>query len=301
MLLVLLFGIAVRASFPRLVTWARPGIDLAARQLLRVGVALLGLRVALGDMSALGLEAVLLVIGSVVATLSGGVAIALLLRQKPDTAAIAATSVAICGASAALAAASVAPPRDGLERETTVIIVTVSLLSTVVMLLYPLLARLVGLDDDATSLLLGAAIHDVAQVAGAGFGMSPAIGVDAVTTKMIRIACLLPVVASLAALLAMQRGPARAGRPGLGATVPGFLLVFFALAGLAASGLVGAPLLDAGKQAAGWALSTAVAAIGLKTAFADLRTVPPTLLAALAAQTLWQLVVVLALIFLFFT
>lgn len=303
MVLVLLFGMAIRAGFPAHVAGIGPGIDFTARSLLRLGVALLGLHVVAGELAALGARAVVLVLLSVLITVVGGYGLGWLLGQPVDRRVIATTSVAICGASAALAASALVPRREGMERETCVIIAAVSLLGTVAMVVYPVLAHLLAFDARATGVLLGAAIHDVAQVAGAGFAVSPQVGVEAVAVKMIRVACLLPVVMAFGWIVCRAgdgQGRASAGRAGVMRSVPPFLLCFFLLAMLASTHLVPTVLIGPGRSLAGALLTAAVAAIGLRTALTDFRSICPRLLALLLGQTLLQLVTVLLLVGLFF-
>ena len=65
-------------------------------------------------------------------------------------------------------------------------------------------------------------------------------------------------------------------------------------------GIVPKPIALLGGQAAGWALATAVAAIGLKTRPGDIRHADPALVAVMIGQSLLQLGVVLGLIYLLF-
>jgi uncharacterized integral membrane protein (TIGR00698 family) len=297
MLLVLVAGFATRLLAPGFVARVAAGIGFSASTVLRCGIVLLGLRVVASDIATLGPATIGLVVGSVAVTVGGGYLIArFLFRQPADVAAVAATSVAICGASAALAASAVVPKRPAMERETLLVIIVVSLLSTVVMVAYPAVAALLGLSGSQTAVLLGAAIHDVAQVAGAGFSVSPETGVAAVTVKMIRVACLLPVVATIGFLAC--RGQCRDASSPPRRLLPAFLVGFFVLALLASAGAVPASVAAAGGQAATWALTVAVAALGLKTGFGELRAARPALLATLAAQTALQFGVVLTLVLL---
>lgn len=294
MLLVLLLGAGLRFGAPTLVDRLAPGVAFSARTLLRLGVALLGLRIVGGDLMALGWRAGVLVFASLLATLLGGYFVARRWRLPADISAVLATSVAVCGASAAAATAAMAPPREDLERDTGVAILVVSLLSTTVMILYPPLCQLLGYDDRRTSLLLGAAIHDVAQVVGAGFGVSQEVGITAVTVKLVRVACLMPVSLAWGAFLASKGvgGPAarrRAPAP------PLFLIGFLALALVASFGLAPKSLVHFGGDAATWCLAAAVGAIGLKTSLGDLRGVSPALVWVLLTTTLLQLIVVVAL------
>jgi len=298
MLVVLALGMGVRLALPRLTAWAAAGIAFTSTTILRAGVALLGFRVVADDLLALGLPALGLVLGSVAATVLGGYGIARLLRQPADLAAVSATSVAICGASAALAASAAVPRRPGLERETVLVILIVSLMSTAVMLGYPVLARGLGLGTDATALLLGAAIHDVAQVAGAGFAVSEETGVRAVTVKMIRVACLLPVIMAIAFVFLPRGDDAQAGKRWRAIRPPLFLVLFFIFAVITSTALLPAGVSQMAGTTAGWLLTAAVGAIGLKTGFGELRAARPSLAVALGLQTLWQLAVVVGLILL---
>lgn len=294
MLVVLMLGAGLRFGAPGLADRLAPGITFSAKALLRVGVALLGLRIVAGDLVALGWRAVALVLASLLATVGGGYLIGRRLRLPHDTAAVCATSVAVCGASAAVAAAAMAPRREGLERDTAVVILVVSLLSTAVMILYPPLSHLLGYDGRRTSLLLGAAIHDIAQVVGAGFGVSQQVGVAAVTVKLVRVACLMPVTLAWGLALAPGRVNGSAAHPHLPAP-PLFLVGFFALAILASLGLAPKGLTHLGGDIATWCLASAVGAIGLKTSLAELKGVSPTLVWSLFATTLLQLAAVIAL------
>lgn len=297
MLVVLALGMGVRLALPRLTAWSAAGIAFTATTVLRAGVALLGFRVVADDLMALGLPALGLVLASVGATGLGGFAIARALRQPADLAAVSATSVAICGASAALAASAAVPRRAGLERETVLVILIVSLLSTAAMLGYPVLARGLGLDADATALLLGAAIHDVAQVAGAGFAVSEDVGVRAVTVKMIRVACLLPIVMGIALVFIRDAAAdAQKGKRWRAIRPPTFLVLFFLFAVITSTALLPPRVSAAAGTTASWLLAAAVGAIGLKTGFGELKAARPSLAATLLLQTGWQLGVVTGLV-----
>jgi uncharacterized membrane protein YadS len=113
------------------------------------------------------------------------------------------------------------------------------------MLAYPALAHLAHLPPDATAVFLGASIHDVAQVAGAGQSVSPHVGDMAVTVKLVRVSLLALVVASVA--FAVAGGAAKGEGKGVGRSVllPGFVIAFFALAAARSTGLVPAAILPA--------------------------------------------------------
>lgn len=260
------------------------GLKVAERPLLRAGIALLGLRIALGDIAHLGVETLLLVLGCVALTLTLGSGIGRLFGLPRGFSMLSASATAICGASAAMAVASVLPKGAETERQTGYVVAVVATLSTVAMLAYPAIAHLAGLPPEAAAIFLGASIHDVAQVAGAGYSVSPAVGDMAVTVKLVRVSLLALVVAAVALSFASS---ARSEGKSLGraALLPSFVIAFFALAGLRSTGAVPAQVLPVATFASNLLIGAGVVAVGAKTSIAGLKSMGWRPLAALACQT----------------
>ena len=103
-------------------------------------------------------------------------------------------SVAICGASAALAIATAFPHHPQKDRATLFVVISVSTLSTIAMVGYPILVGWLGLDPVQAGVFLGGTIHDVAQVVGAGYSMGQETGDTATVIKLMRVAMLVPVI-----------------------------------------------------------------------------------------------------------
>lgn len=264
-----------------------PGLQLAERPLLRAGIALLGLRIVLGDFAHLGVQTLLLVLGCVALTLALGSVIGRLFGLPRGFSMLSASATAICGASAAMAVASVLPKGAETERQTGYVVAVVATLSTLAMLAYPALAHLAGLPPEAAAVFLGASIHDVAQVAGAGYSVSPAVGDMAVTVKLVRVSLLALVVAAVAFALARAAREAGGDRQALGraALLPGFVIAFFGLAALRSAGAVPANVLPAAAFASNVLIGAGVVAVGAKTSIAGLREMGWRPLAALGVQT----------------
>ena len=116
MLIALLLGIAL--NFLSEEGPCRAGVHFMSRSVLRFGVALLGFRLALGDVFALGGLTFFVVVSGVVLTIMVGVIFARMLRFSTSFGLLTGGAVAICGASAALALSSVLPKSDESERNT---------------------------------------------------------------------------------------------------------------------------------------------------------------------------------------
>ena len=283
MLMALLFGIAL--NFPSEEGPCSAGIAFSARTVLRFGVALLGTRISFEMATALGWPIVALVIGGVILTIVFGMAIARLFGHGPKFAFLSAGSVAICGASAAMAISAILP-RDGRTEERLVFtVVGVTLLSTIAMILYPILAELFGFDDQFSGIFLGATIHDVAQVVGAGFTISQETGDIATVVKLIRVAMLAPVI--LVAVIIIRRidtSDRSADRP---AIVPGFVVAFVILVGMNSLGLFSQTATVIAAEVSRWALLTAIAAVGLKTSLREVVKVGLPAIALLVTETVF--------------
>lgn len=262
-----------------------PGMKIAERPLLRAGVALLGLRIALGDIAGLGLQTLMLVLGCVALTLALGSGVGRLFGLPRGFAVLSASATAICGASAAMAVASVLPKGPEAEKQTGYVIAVVATLSTLAMLAYPALAHWAGLPPQAAAVFLGASIHDVAQVAGAGYSVSPQVGDLAVTVKLVRVSLLALVVATVAWSFARAARDSAAKGVGRAALLPGFVIAFFALAGARTAGLVPEAILPAATFASNMLIGAGVVAVGAKTSISGLKSMGWRPLAALTCQT----------------
>lgn len=280
----LLLGVALHwaGEDPR----ARSGLAWAAGPLLRLGVGLLGIRLSLQHLQALGIAPLLLTVAAMASTLGLGLLGARWLGQPWTLGLLAGGANAVCGASATLALSAALPRRaPPLERHTAVVAASATALSTLAMLTYPALAHALGLDALHTGLFLGGSIQDVAQVVAAGYGHSQTAGDAAVTLKLARVALLGPLVAAVA-VAGRARGLAEPGAPGRAAWVPGFVWLFILLMLINSTGRV-EPAWQAGIGAASQAcITVAMAALGMRISLAEVRQAgwrPFSLVIALAA------------------
>jgi uncharacterized integral membrane protein (TIGR00698 family) len=295
MVIALIIGIALNP----LAKWPvfYPGISFCLRTLLRWAIALLGLRIALGEIIALGVSTALVVVVSMIATLGAGILLARAFGQNNYYGALAGAGTAVCGASATLATATVLPPYPGKEADTVFVVIAVNGLSTLAMVLYPLVCLWLGLSQQATGVMLGATIHDVAQVVGAGYALSEPVGNIAIIVKLFRVLLLLPVVLGIGYWFA--RANAVSGRTKV--PLPMFAFVFLALCLLnsVASSFAGlapayAPIKMWLLEFSTWGLLIAISALGLGTSIAAIVKLGWRHLVIVIGTTLVILVVVTA-------
>ncbi|HWW65893.1 MAG TPA: putative sulfate exporter family transporter [Sphingomonadaceae bacterium] len=282
-LMGLLVGLALNflSADPRLA----PGLAFASRTLLRVGIVLVGARVTLGQIADLGPVALgaILIIASV--TMLAGIVMARWLGFGAAFGALAGGSVAICGASAAMALSTVLGERRVGQAQLALVLVGISAMSALAMVLYPLLAHHMGFTDTQAGFMIGAAVHDVAQALGAGYSFSTGAGETAAIVKLTRVALLAPTLALVGYFF-----PRENGRRGASVGVPWFVVGFFAFAAINSAGFVPLAVGHAANQAATGLLVAAVTATGIRSPMQSLLEGGPRPLLVIVAATTVALV-----------
>jgi uncharacterized integral membrane protein (TIGR00698 family) len=282
----LLYALLIGLSFHFMTKSAqvKPGVDWCGRTVLRLGVALLGARITLAQVAQLGVGSAILILCAVAFTVAFGVLIARWLDRPRDEGFLSGGAVAICGASAAMAVASVLPPGPRNERFTLLTVVGVTVLSTLAMIAYPFALKWLEASPQQAGLFLGGTIHDVAQVVAAGMMLGPEAGDTATVVKLFRVMLLTPVVVVIALLYRRQMaqatadaaaavaadGKATTQAPASVPLIPGFLLAFIVLMLLASTQVFPKSWVDTASNASRWCLVAAIAAAGVKTSFEEL-------------------------------
>jgi len=245
------------------------GIDFSGRTLLRIGVALLGARITLGQVADLGWMSAIVIVAAVFLTIGCGILLARVMKRRTEEGVLSGGAVAICGASAALAISAALPQSRENERTTLLMVVGVTIFSTLAMILYPFVLLFIGLDATQSGIFLGGTIHDVAQVVAAGMLLGPETADTATVVKLFRVLLLMPIVLIISIAFGKRR-PAASDQQQHPPMVPLFLLAFIALVIVSSTGVMPASTITFASDASRWLLVIAIAAAGVKTPFEDL-------------------------------
>ena len=292
MLFALLLGMAVSFLYQSDTSCAC-GIDFTASTLLRAGVVLLGLRIALGDLVILGWQTALMLAFAILTTIMLGVFLAKALGLQKRFGALTGGSVAICGASAALAISTILPKGKHHERDTLLTVIGVTAMSTIAMVLYPILSVQLGMNNTEAGIFLGGTIHDVAQVVGAGYSVSESAGDMATLTKLVRVAMLMPVV--LIMMLVVKRSYKVDTRADEGdiPKMPLFLMGFIFLMLLNSFVSLPTVIVETGTQVSRFFLVVSITAIGMKSNLGKLTEVGVLPIVMIITETLWIALLIL--------
>lgn len=289
MLFALLLGLALHFLYesPK----HQEGIDLCSRAVLRFAVALLGVRIAFSDIVSLGITPPLIVIASMALTMVFGVIMAKALGLSKVFGILTSGSVAVCGVSAAAAISTVLPKKEYEEKYFALTVIGVTTLSTMAMIVYPIVTSIMGFSDELAGVFIGGSIHDVAQVVGAGYSISPEAGDIATYIKLLRVALLLPIVMMIFFAFKNKGDKIEGGITNL---VPSFLIAFFILALLNNLGFIPQTLADVIQTLSSWCLVIAIVAIGVKTSLKQIASVGWKPVFLITSETLFFAALILA-------
>lgn len=283
MLMALIAGLTLGQVRPALGREA--GVELSAKSVLRFGIVLLGARISVGQIAGIGWEPFATVLVALPATILCGVLIARAMGRGVSLGLLSGGAVAICGASAALAVSTVLPSRADADERLCGVIAVVTLLSSAAMIGYPVILGALGFSPQEIGVVLGATIHDVGQAVASGYSVSEEAGAASTIVKLSRV-MLLPVVILALALMIKQD-------QGAGSTpFPRFVLGFLALVAINSLGLIPAGLAEALTFVSTLCLTSAIAAIGMKTRIAKVAGFGWQLPAILALETLFLVTLV---------
>ncbi len=296
MLLAIATGLVLAGLSARRPAWT-PGLDFARGPLLKIAVALIGLRLSLGELGHLGWQALPLVLVAVLFGLVFTLGLMRVVGVHWRLAALLAVGTSICGASAI---AATAPGLKANSTEVCYAVACIALIGLAATVIYPpLLAWLLD-SPEQIGLVLGVAIHDTAQVTAAAALAEQAWAADgtlnaAVVAKLLRNSSMLVVIPALVWLVARHQGAG--GR----VPVPLFILAFIGLSLIRSLGDTWLGSDQAAWQAvirsAGhfslFAFAMAMAALAMAIRPAELRQLglKPALAAVLAAAALLTLAV----------
>jgi uncharacterized integral membrane protein (TIGR00698 family) len=269
--------------------WATNGLKWAMHQLLRTGIALVGLRLTLAGAGSIALTALPVALTCLAVALFAGLGLARLFGVGTRLGALLAIGTAVCGCTAVVAMSPVIRARHA---ETAFAVTCVVLFGCAAMLCYPWVAgRFFAASPVHAGIFLGTAIHDTSQVIGAALmysqqAQAPAALAAASVAKLLRnlsIAVLVP----LAAWRARSQGaggdehaaePRHAGLAPHAQLVPMFVLAFLAFIAMRTAGdaLLGGQsalwqaVVHTGYTASDLFLTCGMTAVGLSVSFTDM-------------------------------
>ncbi len=282
-MMAILLGIVVRNTI-NLPSQFDAGIRFCLVRVLRLGIVLLGIRLSLAQIGEIGVQSLPVIIGVVIAALLIVTFVSKRVGLSGRLGTLIAVGTSICGATAIVATA---PTIGAKDDEVAYAVACITLFGVIAMIAYPFAAHWV-FDGDAfrSGLFLGTAVHETAQVAGAGmvyeqYFSDPAALDTATVTKLMRNLGMVVIIPTMA-ILYHRKSTDGAEAPAWYTMIPLFIIGFALMSlvrtvgdmGDTAFGMIEADrwhdIVGTIKNIAGWCLAIAMAAVGLGTSIKGL-------------------------------
>ena len=260
-LLALVIGIVLGNAI-KLPAYFDSGIKTASGKFLEIAIILMAFSIDYGSFLKLGWETILIVVSTMAAVLLMTIWLGKKMNCPSSAGLLVGFGTAICGSSAI---AALAPSVTEDKSDIGISMAVVNLYGLIGMLLIPLISQ-DWLSNIENSILLGASLHSVGNVAGAGFAMSESVGEMAVTVKLGRVALLTPALLIFGHFTSKKSSSQIKKKLNL----PWYLVTFILISILVSIFPLPEEILTFSKKGSNFLLATAMAAIGLNVSFKTL-------------------------------
>lgn len=254
-LLALLVGMILAPSVNK-VPQLDAGISLSSAKMLEWSVVLLAFSIDYKAIGAIGATDFAVIIIVVLVVLVATYYLSKVLSCPGKTGWLVGFGTAICGSSAI---AALAPKIKANKEDVAISLASVNLLGSLAMVLLPFVFEFYPLLEKEMAFLIGASLHSVGNVAGAGFSVSEEVGQLALVYKMARVALLSPAL-----LFMVWLDSRKSNEQKFRFQLPWYLIVFIAVSIFVSFFPLPTFLLKGSETIGKIILTIAMAAIGLK-------------------------------------
>lgn len=260
-ILGMIFGNTFRKYTPS--EWSS-GIMFSAKKILRLAIILYGFRITFQQISAVGLQGLVADIFMLISTFLIGAFVGIrFLKMDEQSAFLASSGASICGAAAVLATE---PVVKADTHKTAIAVATVVVFGTISMFLYPIVYRtgILNMLPHTMGIYIGATVHEVAQVVGAGTAISQETADVGVIVKMTRVMLLVPLLLVLSFYItSKEKNTSTSILKQI--HVPWFAVGFIVVSAFNSLHLLSKPIVDNIVFADTFLLTMAMTALGMET------------------------------------
>ena len=252
--------------------WIKPALKFTSKRILKLAIILLGASLSMATVVSVGGQTFFVMVFTFAMCFGGGYFVRKLFGLNWKLGNLISAGTGICGGSAI---AAIAPVIDADDKDIAFAMSSTFLFDMVMIALYPLMGKALGMNDIAYGIWAGTSVNDTASVVASGYAFSEAAGDFATMVKLTRTIAIIPTVLVFAWVgtrikkkeLQAQSG----GKVNIGKIVPWFICGFLALAAANSLGWIPANVSALLKTASKFLMVTALAAIGLNTSLLDFK------------------------------
>lgn len=253
--------------------WMKPALKFTSKKILKFAIILLGASLSVNVIVSVGKMTFFVMIFTFLMCFGGGYFIRKLFGLNWKLSNLISAGTGICGGSAV---AAIAPVIDAEDKDVAFAMSSTFLFDMVMVALYPIMGRLLGLSDIAYGIWAGTSVNDTSSVVASGYAFSEMAGDFATMVKLTRTIAIIPTVLVFAYIgIRMKRKEMQSQSEGkkvnMMKVVPWFILGFLAMASLNSLGFIPADVSAVIKAISKFLMVTALGAIGLNTSLTDFK------------------------------
>ena len=253
--------------------WMKPALKFTSKKILKAAIVLLGASLSINTIMSVGKMTFFVMIFTFAMCFGGGYFIRKLFGLNWKLSNLISAGTGICGGSAV---AAIAPVIDADDKDIAFAMSSTFLFDMVMVALYPLMGKALGMSDIAYGIWAGTSVNDTASVVASGYAFSEAAGDFATMVKLTRTIAIIPTVLVFAyigtRMKQRQMQTANGGKKvNVLKIVPWFIGGFLVLAVVNSVGLIPTAVSGVMKGASKFLMVTALAAIGLGTSLTDFK------------------------------
>ena len=253
--------------------WIQPALKFTSKRILKVAIVLLGASLSVNTILSVGKMTFFVMIFTFAMCFGGGYFVRKIFGLNWKLGNLISAGTGICGGSAV---AAIAPVIDAEDKDIAFAMSSTFLFDMVMVALYPLMGKALGMNDIAYGIWAGTSVNDTASVVASGYAFSEAAGDFATMVKLTRTIAIIPTVLVFAWVgVRIKKKEMQATGEGkkvnLMKIIPWFIGGFLILAILNSVGWIPAVASGAMKSISKFLMVSALAAIGLNTSLLDFK------------------------------
>ena len=253
--------------------WIKPALKFTSKKILKAAIILLGASLSIGTIMSVGKMTFFVMIFTFAMCFGGGYFVRKLFGLNWKLSNLISAGTGICGGSAV---AAIAPVIDADDKDIAFAMSSTFLFDMVMVALYPIMGKALGMSDIAYGIWAGTSVNDTASVVASGYAFSEAAGDFATMVKLTRTIAIIPTVlvfAYIGTRMKQKELQSTSGNKKVNILkiIPWFIGGFLLLAILNSVGIIPVALSGMMKASSKFLMVTALAAIGLGTSVTDFK------------------------------
>ena len=242
------------------------GITFSEKHILSLAIIFLGVKLDYLILSKLGLKVIFIVVIGIVITISISLLLGKLFKINKKFVLLLGIGNAICGSSAIATTQNII---GGKKEEIGLSITIVNFYGTIGLLVLPFLgSQILNFTDIKMGVLIGNTLQSVGQVVATGFSINDSIGQTATIVKMSRILMLIPLMLSLLYISSKSKNNTPQSKF---KGIPIFIIGFILFSLIPTFKLLSIDSINFIRNLSNYLLIIAMAGIGLKIKFRNMR------------------------------